>query len=111
MGDSTAAEAGFISLNPLAHVDIFGLLLVLGVLFLLGGFLPGAFSRAILVIFLIAIGARWTYPVPIVEHNFTHRLRGAILTTLAGPFGNFIVALLFLYVRKYFPYYLLSIKD
>ena len=32
---------------------------------------------------------------------------GVILTTLAPSFGNFILALLFLYVFKYFPFVLL----
>src|SRR4051812_19446859 len=82
-GDETPADMGFLTLNPLAHVDVFGLLLVLGFLFVLGGLFPGTFSRAILFIFLIAIGARWTYPVPINELNFRKRVRGAVLTTLA----------------------------
>jgi len=106
MGDDTAQESGFLTFNPVVHVNLFGFLIMLFFLFFLGGLLLGTFPRGMLFILLILIGVRWTYPVPIDEGNFKHHTLGVILTTLAGPIGNFVLALFFLYVLTYFPYQL-----
>jgi len=108
MGDKTAYVTGFLTLNPVAHVDVFGLLIILLGLFLIGGMLPGLLPRALLFLMLIALGVRWTFPIPINERNFSNRRRGMIVTTLAGPAGNFFLALIFLYLRIYLPFHLLS---
>ncbi len=104
MGDDTAKRSGFLTFNPLVHIDLFGLLIVLFVLFFLGGIFFGALPRAFLFILLILAGARWAIPVPIEEQNFRNYKLGVILTTLAGSVGNFFVALIFLYILSYFPF-------
>ncbi len=107
MGDDTAQQEGFLTLNPLAHINFFGLSVMLLLVFFIGGLFLGVFPRHFLFIFLILLGARWTIPVPIVETNFKNYSLGVILTTLAGSFGNFILALVFLYILKYFPFQLI----
>lgn len=109
MGDDTAYEQGFVTLNPLAHVDVFGLSIILLVIFLLGGLFGATLPRAMLLILLIFMGIRWTFPIPVEEKNFKSLKRGAILTILAGPLGGFVVAFIFLYLRKYIPYDLMPI--
>ena len=104
MGDDTSFHAGFLTLNPLAHVDIYGVLAVLMVLFFIGGLIPGIFPRSMLFILVIIMGVRWTYFVPIDERNFTHRTWGTVLTLLAGSFGTMILALLGMYIHKYLPF-------
>ena len=70
MGDNTAKYSGRLSLNPLSHLDPIGTL----------------------CLFLFRFG--WAKPVPINPYNFRSRRLGIITVSLAGPFMNFVLALL-----------------
>jgi len=70
MGDNTAKYDGRLSINPFDHLDPVGTLCLL--LFRFG----------------------WAKPVPINPYNFKNRRAGIIVVSLAGPFMNFILALL-----------------
>lgn len=78
LGDPTAKLAGRISLNPLAHLDLVGTLMLL----------------------LIHIG--WGKPVPVNPRYFQKPKRDEALTALAGPFSNFLLAALLTVPIKYF---------
>lgn len=69
LGDPTAKFAGRISLNPLRHLDPLGTL------------------------FLFFVGVGWGKPVPVNALNFFQQRQGSILTALAGPLANLVVAL------------------
>ena len=92
MGDDTAQEEGFLTLNPIAHIDIFGLTTTILVFFFVGGLFGDSLPRAILFILLITFGVRWTIPVPIDDRNFKNYRLGGIMTALSGSFGNFVLA-------------------
>ena len=71
LGDDTASLQGRLTMNPLAHLDPIGTLM-----------------------FLFA-GIGWAKPVPINPARFTHRIslkKGIMLTSLAGPVANLILA-------------------
>jgi Zn-dependent protease len=70
LGDNTAKESGRLSLNPLKHIDIVGF------------------------IFLLIFKFGWAKPVPINTMNFKKRKRDTILVSLAGPFSNFLIAII-----------------
>lgn len=70
LGDNTAKEAGRLSLNPLKHLDIIGFT------------------------FLLIFKFGWAKPVPINSSNFRNRKRDIIAVSLAGPFSNFLVAII-----------------
>ncbi|MDR1464148.1 MAG: site-2 protease family protein [Oscillospiraceae bacterium] len=72
MGDHTARLAGRLTLNPMAHLDPFGCLLIL------------------------LVGFGYAKPVPVNIRNFKKRKLGMALTALAGPLSNLLMALLFL---------------
>ena len=76
-GDPTAKMLGRVSLNPIRHIDIIGTL-VLPAICLFTGF-P-------------VIG--WAKPTPVDPRNFGHEIRDDILTSIAGPISNFLVATL-----------------
>ncbi len=83
MGDSTAKYMGRLNLNPSSHLDPIGALC------------------------LFFFGFGWAKPVPINPNNFRRgRLKsGMVITSLAGPLANLIVAfvsLLFLYILSAF---------
>ncbi|MEW6173335.1 MAG: site-2 protease family protein [Bacillota bacterium] len=78
IGDPTARYAGRLTLNPLAHVDPVGTILVPALLLFSG-------SRFVF---------GWAKPVPINPYNFRDRRRGLILVSLAGPLANIAVAVL-----------------
>ena len=69
MGDSTARYSKRLSLNPLDHIDPVGALMIL----------------------LFGIG--FARPVPINSYYFRDRKKGIILTSLAGPVSNILLAL------------------
>jgi len=70
-GDDTAALQGRISLNPLRHLDPWG----------------------ILAFVIIKLG--WAKPVPVNPARFRHPRRDDVLVSLAGPGSNVILALIF----------------
>lgn len=80
MGDDTAARLGRITLNPLAHMDPFGTVLMP----LLQIFGPSGIP------FLA-----WAKPTPVQPRNFYKLDLGNILVAAAGPVSNVILALIF----------------
>lgn len=76
MGDSTARYSRRLSLNPLDHIDPIGALMIL----------------------LIGIG--FARPVPIDSRNFRDHKMGTIVTSLAGPASNILMALVCMIVAK-----------
>ena len=68
MGDKTAKYSGRLSLNPIAHLDPIGALC------------------------LFVFGFGWAKPVPVNPWNFNNKKGGMVLTSLAGPISNFILA-------------------
>ncbi|AIS60881.1 site-2 protease family protein [Listeria ivanovii] len=69
-GDDTAKNQGRLSLNPLVHIDLFGLLLI-----------------------LIA-GFGWAKPTPVNRFKLKKRRLGSILVSLAGPISNMLLAVI-----------------
>jgi len=75
-GDHTAKLQGRLTMNPLAHIDPFGTILVpLICLLLPGGFFIG-----------------WAKPVPIDPRNMYNPRRDMALTAAAGPGMNLLLA-------------------
>jgi len=104
MGDNTAYDLGFVTLNPFAHINFSGLLIMLFIIFFLGSLFLGHFARPLLFIVFILLGARWSIHVPINDDNFSNYTLGVIVTTLSGFIGSLLLALLFIYIITYFPY-------
>lgn len=77
LGDPTAKLAGRLTLNPLAHVDLLGTVLVPGMLLLFA-----LLAQAPIVL----VG--WAKPVPINPVHFRRPYRGMMLVGLAGPLMN-----------------------
>ena len=75
-GDSTAKNAGRLTLNPLPHLDIFGT-----VLFPIINMLSG-----------MNILFGWARPVPIDPRRFRNYRKGLFYVALAGPASNFLMA-------------------
>lgn len=72
LGDPTAKRQHRLSLNPLRHIDWFGLLMML------------------------VAGFGWARPVPVNPNYFKKPRQGMALTALAGPASNLLFALLLL---------------
>ncbi len=71
LGDDTPRRQGRVTLDPRAHLDVLGVLLI----------------------FLLGFG--WAKPVYVNTSRFKHRVLGDILVSLAGVAMNFLLALLF----------------
>lgn len=85
LGDPTAKNAGRLTLNPIRHLDVVGLLMML----------------------VAKVG--WAKPVPVDMRYFRHPKSGMAITALAGPVSNFILAYLALLVRAaVLPFYMMS---
>ncbi|MBU1029017.1 site-2 protease family protein [Patescibacteria group bacterium] len=79
-GDTTAQRMGRLTLNPIAHIDPIGTVLVP---------LLGAMSGFPLI--------GWAKPVPFNPYNLRKGGRwGSVYVALAGPLSNFVMALVFL---------------
>ena len=74
LGDTTAKDAGRLTLNPLKHLDVLGLLMM--VVFRFG----------------------WAKPVPVNMYRFQNPKRGMAITALAGPVSNVLLAIVFLFL-------------
>jgi Zn-dependent protease len=81
LGDPTAKLAGRLTLNPLAHIDPVGTVLVPGVLLLFA-----LLTKAPLILF------GWARPVPINPLYFRRPYRDLMLVGLAGPLLNLSLA-------------------
>ncbi len=81
LGDDTARRSGRLSLNPIKHVDVLGLLM--------------------LVVFRFG----WAKPVPVNMNNFKDPKRGMAITAAAGPIANLLISLaaLFIYGLLFIP--------
>ncbi len=77
LGDNTAKFMGRLTLNPIAHVDIFGTLI-----------LP-----AVLLIAHSPILFGWAKPVPVNFFNLKNPKRDSAFVALAGPASNIIMAI------------------
>lgn len=81
LGDTTARDAGRLTLNPLRHIDLMGL--------------------AMMIVFRFG----WAKPVPVNMYRFRDPKRGMAITSLAGPACNILLGIvaLFLYGLLYLP--------
>lgn len=70
LGDPTAKQSHRLSLNPIRHLDVFGLLM------------------------MVVVGFGWAKPVPVDPRYFKHPKQGMAITALAGPISNFVLAYL-----------------
>lgn len=74
LGDDTAKNAGRLTLNPIKHLDIMGLIMM--VVFHFG----------------------WAKPVPVNMYKFKDPKRGMAITALAGPVSNILITIVFLFI-------------
>jgi Zn-dependent protease len=74
-GDPTARMLGRVTLNPIKHIDPFGTILL---------------PVIAMLTHLPVIG--WAKPTPVDPRNFKNPVLDDVLTSVAGPVSNFIVA-------------------
>src|SRR5277367_1792668 len=74
-GDPTARMLGRVTLNPIKHIDPFGTVLL---------------PLIAMLTHLPVIG--WAKPTPVNPRNFKNPVLDDVLTSVAGPVSNFIVA-------------------
>ena len=87
LGDPTPRINGRLTLNPLAHLDPFGTLM------------------------LLWVGLGWGKPVPIDPYNLENPRRDSALISLAGPASNLILATILSSFLKFFflPQFLIAL--
>jgi Zn-dependent protease len=76
-GDPTARMLGRVSLNPIKHIDLFGSII-----------LP------LMLILMKLPPFGWAKPTPVDPRNLKRPVRDDILTAMAGPASNFLLALI-----------------
>ncbi|MFA5126683.1 MAG: site-2 protease family protein [Patescibacteria group bacterium] len=74
LGDPTARYQGRLTLNPLAHLEFFGTLM------------------------LLLAGFGWGKPVPVNVYNLRWRKWGETAVSLAGPVANFVSVIFFIII-------------
>ncbi len=85
LGDPTAKRLGRLTLNPLAHIDLFGTVLLPAILIIMtsGQFVFG-----------------YAKPVPINPMNFKNPRRDMAISAVAGPITNIILAVVSVIILK-----------
>ena len=87
LGDNTAKDAGRLTLNPIAHIDFFGsILLPLLLILSKTGFILG-----------------WAKPVPYNPYNLRDSKYGDLKVAIGGPGINFLIAVFFGIVSRLTP--------
>lgn len=84
LGDPTAKDMGRLTLNPLAHLDLFGSVV-----------LP-----LILIFFKSPFFIAWAKPVPFNPYNLRDQKYGELKVALSGPAMNFVLALFFGFLAR-----------
>lgn len=74
LGDETAKRAGRLTLNPIKHIDFFGLIM------------------------MVAFKFGWAKPVPVDMRNFRNPKRDMAICALAGPVSNVLICCVFLFL-------------
>ena len=77
LGDNTAKDLGRVSLNPLAHLDPIGTLM------------------------LVFVGFGWGKPVPFNPYALKNPKVDSALISVAGPISNFILAIILAVIAKF----------
>ena len=85
LGDPTSKYLGRITLNPVAHIDLFNTILLPLILILSGS--PIIFAAA--------------KPVPVVPNYFKDPKLGMMIVAIAGPLSNLCLAFIFAIIMKY----------
>lgn len=77
LGDDTPERSGRLTINPLAHLDFFG------------------------TVMIMLCGVGFAKPVPVNPYNFRgDKNKGMALTALAGPVSNILMALVIMIIYK-----------
>ncbi len=76
LGDISQKIRGRLTLNPLAHIDPIGFIAIM------------------------LIGVGWGKPVTVDDRNFKDSRKGMMLTSLAGPASNLLIAILVTIILK-----------
>lgn len=87
LGDDTPRNQGRLTLNPLAHIDPIGTLLIPGISLFTGGFGLIGWGKAVMV----------------DPSNFRNKRRDDTLVSLAGPASNILLAILVLLMARWLP--------
>jgi Zn-dependent protease len=83
LGDPTAKNAGRLTLNPLAHLDLWGSIILPALLYFTTGFIFG-----------------YAKPVPYNPYNLRNPKWDPVKVALAGPLSNLVLAIFFgLFIR------------
>jgi Zn-dependent protease len=83
LGDTTARDAGRLSLNPLKHIDRVGTIILPGFLLI---------SQLLVPPHKIFFMFGWAKPVPVGAWKFRNPRRGMAIVATAGPLMNFFLA-------------------
>lgn len=87
-GDNTAHAAGRTTLNPLAHIDPIGTIVIPVVMYLMSGFVFG-----------------YAKPLPVNYGQMRNPKRDMAWVALSGPGANFLMALVWLLIGIFLEYF------
>lgn len=79
LGDNTAKRQGRLTFNPIAHIDLIGMIMIL------------------------VLGFGYAKAVPVNMNNFKRPKLGMALTALAGPLSNLILAFFSIFIYYALP--------
>lgn len=88
LGDPTAKESGRLTLNPLKHIDLFGTIILPGILL------------ALMFLGMNRILFGWAKPVPVNFSRLDHPKRDMMFVAIAGPLMNIFIAVVLIQLLR-----------
>jgi Zn-dependent protease len=88
LGDPTPKDSGRLTLNPIAHIDLFGTIILPFLLFKISN---GRFSFG------------YAKPVPINPYHFKNPKKDIMWVGIAGPLANLLIAIFLTLIFKILP--------
>ncbi len=85
LGDPTAKLAGRLTLNPLAHIDLLGSIIV----------------PALLIFTNAGVHFGWAKPVPYNPYNLKNQRWGEAIVAVAGSATNILLAVIFAFIFRF----------
>lgn len=88
LGDRTAKDAGRLTLNPVAHIDLWGSIIMPALIYF------GTYGNMIF---------GYAKPVPFNPYNLRDQKYGSAKVAIAGPMANLITAIFFGLILRFYP--------
>jgi len=100
LGDDSAYDEGFVTLNPLEHIEFFNMTLILIIYFFVSYIFADFGPIEIPIFMMLTFCSRFINPIPLNESNFKYPKIFSIATATTGLVSGIILAVICMLLLK-----------